>query len=80
MGAQGWLQIALTPDNRNIVDSLGVLPRTLAIGLLGTAIYSAIPLGFSAMAKSRMLAIGGWAIGFYGGRQLVERRGAAPNP
>jgi hypothetical protein len=56
------IQLALTPENHDIVDQLGVIPRTLAIGLLGTLIYAAVPLGFSAMAKGRMIALGGWAV------------------
>ena len=56
------IQLALTPADRHIVDQLGVIPRTISIGMLGTLIYAAIPIGFSAMSKSRMLALGSWAI------------------
>lgn len=56
------VQLALTPENRSIADELIVVPKTLFIGLLGTAIYAAVPLAFSALSKGRMMAIGGWAI------------------
>ncbi len=59
------LQLALTPADRNVLDQLGVIPRTIVIGMLGTLIYSAVPLGFSAMSRSRMLALGSWAVYYF---------------
>ncbi len=55
------VQIALTPENRKIVDQLGIIRRELFIGVLGTLIYAAIPLGFSAISRRGPMALASWA-------------------
>jgi hypothetical protein len=58
----GGVQIALTPEGQDAMQQLGTLPRALCVGLLGSLIYSAIPLGISAMTRGRMIPLGAWAI------------------
>jgi ABC-2 type transport system permease protein len=59
------IQLALTPEGRSVTDELIVLPKVLLIGTLGTLVYSAVPMGFSALSKSRVMALGGWAIYYF---------------
>lgn len=48
-------------DLDQVVAMLPILPKALAIGVLGTLIYAAIPLGFSAVMSSRSYAMALWA-------------------
>jgi hypothetical protein len=48
----------------DIVPHLWLLPKVLAIGALSTLVYTAVPLGFSAMVSNRRYALGMWA-GYY---------------
>jgi hypothetical protein len=59
------IQLALTPEGRSVVDELSVLPKTLVVGILGTLVYSAVPLGFSSISRGRALALGSWAIYYF---------------
>jgi hypothetical protein len=44
-----------------LVPQLVLLPKTLAIGLVATAAYTAVPLGFSALVSNKRTALGLWA-------------------
>lgn len=44
-----------------LVRHLWLLPKVLAIGGLATLVYTAVPLGFSALVANRRYALGMWA-------------------
>jgi hypothetical protein len=48
-------------DLDEVVGMLPVLPKALAVGVLGTIIYAVIPLGFSAVLSNRSHAMALWA-------------------
>jgi hypothetical protein len=56
------VRLALSDDLDQLIGLLPVLYKALAIGLLGTLVYSAIPLGFSAVITNRRYALALWAV------------------
>jgi hypothetical protein len=55
------LRLGLSDDLDQMIALLPVLPKALAIGALGTLVYAAVPLGFSALIANRRHAIAMWA-------------------
>lgn len=55
------LRLGLCGSMSDLVDHLWLLPKALAVGLLATCAFAAIPLGFSALADSRRTALALWA-------------------
>jgi hypothetical protein len=47
-----------------LVPQLWLLPKALAVGALSTLVYTAVPLGWSAMVSNKRYALGMWA-GYY---------------
>jgi ABC-2 type transport system permease protein len=55
------LRLGLSDNLDQMIDLLPILYRALAIGLLGTLVYAAVPLGFSALLGNRRYAMALWA-------------------
>ena len=55
------VRLGLSDDLDQLVALLPTVYKVVAIGALGTLIYTAIPLGFSALIANRRYAIGLWA-------------------
>ncbi len=55
LGLQGYDNLS------DLAPQLWLLPETLAIGVIATIAYTAIPLGFSALIANRRYALGVWA-------------------
>ena len=55
------LHLGLAESADQLVDDLWILPKVIAIGALTTLTYTAVPLGFSALASSRRYALAIWA-------------------
>lgn len=55
------LRLGLSDDFDQLIELLPIVYKALAIGLVGTLIYTAIPLGFSALFTNKWLALGLWA-------------------
>lgn len=57
------MRVALSTshDLSEVLSQVVIVPETLALGLLATLAYTAIPLGFSAMVANRRYALGLWA-------------------
>ncbi|HEY6173256.1 MAG TPA: hypothetical protein VIX73_02385 [Kofleriaceae bacterium] len=57
-------RLGLSDGLDEVIALLPTLPRALAIGALGTLIYAAVPLGFSALVAKRGHAMALW-VGYY---------------
>ena len=55
------LRLGLSDDRDQLLALLPIVPKALAIGALGTLIYAAVPLGFSAIIANRGYALALWA-------------------
>jgi ABC-type transport system involved in multi-copper enzyme maturation permease subunit len=55
------LRLGLSDDTAQLVAMLPVIPKALAIGVLGTLVYAAVPLGFSAVVSNPRQAMVLWA-------------------
>jgi hypothetical protein len=55
------LRLAVSDGNDELIGHLALVPRTLALGLVMTVAYTALPLGFSALASDRRGAIATWS-------------------
>src|SRR5262245_32350261 len=58
------LRIGLAGSTREMVASLDLLPRALAVGLIDAVAYAVVPLGLSALVPRPLYALAGWA-GYY---------------
>ena len=56
------VRLALSDDLDQLVTLLPMLYKALAVGALGTLVYSAVPLGFSAVITNRRYALALWAL------------------
>jgi hypothetical protein len=56
------VRLALSDDLRQVIGLLPVLYKALAIGAIGTLVYAAVPLGFSALVTNRRYAMALWAV------------------
>jgi ABC-type transport system involved in multi-copper enzyme maturation permease subunit len=54
------LRLGLSANTDQLIGNLVVVPKTIAIGLLGTLVYAAVPLGFSAVVGTRRSATALW--------------------
>ena len=55
------VRLGLSDDRHQLFELLPVAYKALAIGVLGTLIYAAVPLGFSALVPNRRYAMALWA-------------------
>jgi hypothetical protein len=55
-------RLALSESTDQLLDLLPIVPKTLALGLLGTLAFSAVPLGFSALVRNPRYAMALWAV------------------
>ena len=55
------VRLGLSDDRHQLFELLPVAYKALAIGVLGTLIYAAVPLGFSALIPNRRYAMALWA-------------------
>jgi len=55
------VRLGLSDDRHQLFELLPVAYKALAIGVLGTLIYAAVPLGFSALIANRRYAMALWA-------------------
>lgn len=56
------VRLGLSEDTDQLIAVLPILPKAILIGVIGTLVYTAVPLGFSALVANRRYAIGLWAI------------------
>jgi hypothetical protein len=55
-------RLALSESTDHLLKLLPILPKTLALGLVGTLAFAAVPLGFSAMIRNPRHAMALWAV------------------
>lgn len=55
------IRLGLSSDIDQLISFLPVVYKALAIGALGTLVYAAVPLGFSALIANRRYAMALWA-------------------
>jgi hypothetical protein len=55
------IRIGIVSDTSELVAKLPLLAQALAIGVVATLVYAAVPLGFSALLGGRRLALALWA-------------------
>jgi hypothetical protein len=55
------LRLGLSDDLDQLISLLPIVYKALAIGVLGTLVYAAVPLGFSALLGNRRYAMAVWA-------------------
>jgi hypothetical protein len=60
--ALAGVRLALSDDLDQLLELLPVLYKALAVGALGTLVYAAVPLGFSAIVTNRRYALALWAV------------------
>ena len=54
-------RLALSENTDQLLAALPIIPKTIAIGLLGTLAFAAVPLGFSALIQNPRYAMALWA-------------------
>jgi hypothetical protein len=59
--ALAGVRLGLSDDRHQLFELLPVAYKALTIGVLGTLIYAAVPLGFSALVPNRRYAMALWA-------------------
>ncbi len=55
------LRLGLSESTDQLLATLPVLGKVIALGLLSTLVYAAVPLGFSALVPNRRYALAIWA-------------------
>ncbi len=55
------LRLAISDDPADLAAHAHLVPRALALGAVMTVVYTAVPLGFSALASDRRSALALWA-------------------
>lgn len=75
------LRLGVAESTDELVELLPIIPKTLAVGLLATLAYSAVPLGFSALLPNRRNALALWAAYYliFGGMAYVVAHVASPS-
>jgi ABC-type transport system involved in multi-copper enzyme maturation permease subunit len=73
------LRFGLVDSQAEIVDLLPILPKTLAVGVLGTLVYACVPLGFSALIPNPRQALAVWATYYLIVGWMAEGLGAVSN-
>lgn len=56
-----FARLALSESPEHLISLLPILPKAIAIGLLGTLAFAAVPLGFSALIRNPRHATALWA-------------------
>lgn len=54
-------RLALSDSTDHLFTLLPIIPKTIAVGLLGTLAFAAVPLGFSALIRNPRHAMAMWA-------------------
>lgn len=54
-------RLGLSEDTEQLIASLNLVPKALAIGLIGTVVFATVPLAFSAMMPNARFAMALWA-------------------
>jgi hypothetical protein len=54
-------RLALSESTDHLLELLPMVPKTIALGLLGTLAFAAVPLGFSALIRNPRHAMALWA-------------------
>ena len=54
-------RLGLADSTDNLIELLPVLPKAIAIGILGTLAFACVPLGFSAIVQNPRYAMAMWA-------------------
>ncbi len=76
----GCLRLALvssTGSSSAVVDSLALVPEMMIVGALATLVYTAVPLGFSALVGNKRYAQGLWAAYYMIGGTIAAGIGLA---
>jgi len=55
------LRLGVSDTTDQLLEILPIIPKTLAVGMLATLAYAAVPLGFSALLPNRRHALALWA-------------------
>jgi ABC-type transport system involved in multi-copper enzyme maturation permease subunit len=55
-------RLALSDSTDHLIKLLPILPKTIALGLLATLAFAAVPLGFSALIRNPRHAMALWAV------------------
>jgi len=74
--ALGLFRIGLAATTAEALEQLWILPKVLAIGVLASCAYAAMPLAVSAVAGRRTAALGLWAGYYIVGVKLIAVIGA----
>jgi hypothetical protein len=78
--ALAGVRLGLSDDHDQLIALLPVVPKAIAIGVLGTLTYAAVPLGFSAVVASRRHAIALWAVYYIVIGSMAQQLGRVINP
>jgi ABC-2 type transport system permease protein len=70
------LRLGLCGSASDVVSHLVLFPKALLVGALATLAYTAVPLGFSALADSRRTALAMWAAYYLVGGTIAIMIGA----
>lgn len=70
------MRLGLCESWSDVVDHLVLFPKALAVGGLATLVYTAVPLGFSALADTRRTALAMWAAWYMIGGTVAIMVGA----
>jgi hypothetical protein len=74
------LRLGLSDDLDQLIELLPIVGKALAMGALGTLVYAAVPLGFSAVIANRRYATGLWAVYYLVLGSMAARIGAVTTP
>lgn len=69
--ALALFRIGLSQTTDEAIEQLAIIPKVLAIGGLGTAVFAALPLAVSSVAGRRTIALGLWAAYYIAGVKVV---------
>lgn len=54
-------RLGMSESTDQLIDNLSIIPKTIAVGLLGTIAYTAMPLALSSLVAKRRYALALWA-------------------
>lgn len=74
------LRLGLSDSTANLLELVPVIGKAAVIGLLGTLVYTAVPLGFSALIANRGYAIAMWAVYYVVVGQMAAGISLATSP
>lgn len=74
------LRLGLSDDLDQLIEMLPIVAKALAMGALGTLVYAAVPLGFSAVISNRRYATGLWAVYYLVLGSMAAKIGSVTTP